>query len=194
MIDVPRETRLRLDVLRDLVLAENGRQNLISAATVAEIEARHIADSVQLLDHLPPGELVDIGTGAGFPGLVLACCRIHPIHLVEPRRRRAGFLERTVDTLQIADHVTIWPCKVERLKLGPVAAITARAVGSLDALFAAGTTIADTRTKWILPKGRSAKTELDTARRTWQGDFTLVPSVTDPEASIVIASNVHRRR
>lgn len=192
MIDVPHETSDRLALLRTLVIEESGRQNLISPATVDDIDRRHISDSLQLLPYLPRGVLVDIGTGAGFPGLVLACCRTDPVHLVEPRSKRAAFLDRVVSELGLTN-ATVWGCKVERLELTGVSAITARAVAALDRLFNAAETIATPATMWVLPKGRSAQRELDTARLSWQGQFRLVPSATDPDARIVLASNVHRR-
>lgn len=193
MIDVPRETRDRLDLLVQMVLAESAHQNLISAATVAQIETRHIIDSLQLLDFIPAGVLVDIGTGAGFPGLVLACCRDDPVHLVEPRARRAAFLQRAADALALSA-TTIWPCKIERVPLRGADVITARAVASLESLFTAAESVSTHATRWVLPKGRGAQHELDTARATWQGKFELVPSKTDPESWIVLASDVHRRR
>jgi 16S rRNA (guanine527-N7)-methyltransferase len=191
---VSRETRARLDRLRELVIAENEIQNLVSPSSIAHFEERHIVDSMQLAALIPAGTLVDIGTGAGFPGLVLACIRTEPVHLVEPRKRRADFLNRAVEELHLCDHTFVWPTAVEKLRLDPVAAITARAVASLGALFVAAHHLSTSMTRWVLPKGRSAQSELDTARRTWQGDFELAPSATDPDSRIVIASGVRRRR
>jgi 16S rRNA (guanine527-N7)-methyltransferase len=192
--DVSRETSDRLRRLKEIVIAESERQNLISAATISQFDARHVEDSLQLAAHLPSGALLDIGSGGGFPGLVLACVRDSLIHLVEPRAKRAEFLSRAATELGIAQHVQVHAAKVERVEIPPVAAITARAVASLDALFAMAAHIANDQTIWVLPKGRSAASELEEARRTWQGEFRLVPSVTDPEAAIVIGTRVRRRR
>ncbi|HEY0269386.1 MAG TPA: 16S rRNA (guanine(527)-N(7))-methyltransferase RsmG [Sphingomonas sp.] len=191
--DVPRETRERLALLQRLVLDESARQNLIAASSVPDFESRHIADSLQLLPHLPAGTIVDIGSGAGFPGLVIACCRNDPIHLVEPRARRAEFLARAAEALGVSGHAQVHKSTVERIALPPVSAITARAVAALPALFAMASHLSDSRTRWVLPKGRSASTELDAARRSWQGDFRLIPSTTYPEAAILIAEAVTRR-
>jgi 16S rRNA (guanine527-N7)-methyltransferase len=192
---VPRETSELLRLLKETVIAESERQNLISAATIPQIDERHIEDSLQLLSHLPIGALLDIGSGGGFPGLVLASCRTDAItHLVEPRAKRAEFLTRAADILGIGERTHVHACRVERVELPAVAAITARAVASLDALFAMAAHVASDTTIWVLPKGRSAASELEEARRTWQGNFRLVPSVTDPEAFIVIATGVRRRR
>jgi 16S rRNA (guanine527-N7)-methyltransferase len=192
--DVPRETAELLRLLKETVIAESDRQNLISAATIPQFDERHLTDSLQLLSHLASGVLVDIGSGGGFPGLVLACCRDAPTHLVEPRAKRAEFLARAATTLRIDSRVSVHASKIERVELPPVATITARAVASLDALFSMADHLADETTRWVLPKGRSAASELEEARRTWQGSFRLVPSVTDSEAAIVIAEGVRRRR
>jgi 16S rRNA (guanine527-N7)-methyltransferase len=191
--DVPRETRERLSALKMLVLDEAQRQNLVAAASIPHFDGRHVDDSLQLLPHVPPGVLVDIGSGAGFPGLVLACCRTDPVHLVEPRARRAAFLANAAQALGIAAHTHVHKCTVERLDIAKVSAITARAVASLPALFEMAVHLADDRTYWILPKGRSASTELAEAKRSWQGSFELIPSATDPEAAIVLARAVRRR-
>ncbi len=192
--DVPRETEERLAQLKALVLAESREQNLISESSVVAFDERHLADSLQLAPLLPAGVLVDIGSGGGFPGLVLGCVRADPCHLVEPRAKRAAFLDGARHALGIGDHVHVHGCKVERVTLPPVAAITARAVASLDRLFTMASHLADDETLWVLPKGQSAASELAEARKTWQGDFRLVASRTDPEAAIVLATGVRRRR
>ena len=191
---VPRETDALLQQLKALVIAESRHQNLISESSIDAFDERHLADSLQLLPLIPAGVLVDIGSGGGFPGLVLGCMRPAPCHLVEPRSKRATFLGDACRSLGIADHVQVHACRVEQLALPPVAAVTARAVAALDKLFAMAEHLADKHTRWVLPKGRSAASELAEARKTWQGDFRLVASRTDPEASIVIAENVRRRR
>ena len=191
---VPRETAELLHRLKDAVIAESERQNLVSAATIPQFDERHLLDSLQLLPHLQDGVLVDIGSGGGFPGLVLACCREDPIHLVEPRAKRATFLDATAQALGIGQRVTVHASKIERVALPPVRTITARAVASLDALFGMAAHLTDESTRWVLPKGRSAASELEAARQTWQGAFRLVPSITDSEAAIVIAEGVRRRR
>lgn len=193
MIDVSRETQSALERLKALVLAESERQNLIAASTVETFDERHLADSLQLNSFAKEGPLLDIGSGGGFPGLVLACLRDTPIHLVEPRAKRAAFLQRAADDLELR-HVQVHLAKVEQIKMTPVATITARAVATLTKLFDMAHHLSDENTHWVLPKGRGAASELEEARRTWQGDFRLVPSVTDADAAIVIAKGVRRRR
>ena len=189
---VSRETQL--NALVEAVLSESARQNLISPNTAGAIWARHVADSAQLLRFIGDrtGPWLDIGTGAGFPGLVIAVLRDEPIVLCEPRRRRAEFLAATASRIGIADRVTVESRKVERLT-GARPIISARAVASLDALLTAAAAVSDRGTLWLLPKGRSAREEVEAARKTWHGSFHVEQSITDPESHIVIATDVRRR-
>jgi 16S rRNA (guanine527-N7)-methyltransferase len=191
---VPRETDVA--AFADLVIAENDRQNLISKASLGEIWTRHIVDSAQLLTALPPdtppGLWVDIGTGAGFPGVIVALLSERPVMLVEPRRRRVEFLEAAVAALGLVDRVTISACRVEQLDT-PAAVISARAVAALPELLMAARSIARQRTVWMLPKGINAREEVEAARRTWHGTFHVEPSLTQSGSLIVIATDVARR-
>lgn len=180
--------------LVEQVLDEATRQNLVSPASIASIWSRHIVDSAQLLrfveDDARPW--LDIGTGAGFPGLAIACLRNAQITLCEPRRRRAEFLESAAAALGVADHVTVAGCKVERLS-GKWPLISARAVSALDSLFAAAEHVSDRETLWVLPKGRGAREEVAAARKTWHGSFHVEQSITNSDSYIVVASDVRRR-
>ena len=190
--DVSRETHARLERFVELLVAENSRQNLISPRSVGEIWTRHIVDGAQLLGLAGyQGSWCDIGSGAGLPGLVIAILGGRPMTLNEPRRLRAEFLRHAIAELGLKD-VTVAECKIERLS-GKFDLITARAVARLGKLFGMAWHLAHSETKWVLPKGESAKSELDEARRTWQGEFRLVPSRTHPASAIVIAEHVQRR-
>lgn len=186
---VPRETVERLDQFVAILVQENEHQNLISRSTVANLWDRHIIDSLQLLLHAPSGPWVDIGSGAGLPGLVVAIVRSDPMTLVEPRSKRAAFLRETAARLQL-DHVTVMQSRIETAAPSLATVITARAVAGLSTLFEAGLRHAAPGCVWLLHKGRGAEQELAAARKTWQGDFRLVPSLTDPESSIVMARDV----
>jgi 16S rRNA (guanine527-N7)-methyltransferase len=190
--DVPRETFEKLERYVALLLEENRRQNLISPNSVGEIWSRHILDGAQVLAVAPEdASWCDIGSGPGLPGLVIAIFGGQPMTLNEPRRLRADFLRRAVLELDLSD-VTVAECKVERLE-GKFDVITARAVARLDKLFGMAWHLAHSETKWVLLKGESAKSELDEAKRTWQGSFRLVASQTHPASAIVIAEHVERR-
>ena len=188
--DVSRETRLAtfVDLLRD----ESTRQNLVSPTSLEQIWARHIVDSAQLLEPADVGGLwLDIGSGAGLPGIVLAILRDEPVELVEPRKLRTAFLQHCVDTLGLTN-VTIHTAKVERTT-GRAAVITARAVGSLDTLFRIARHRSDRSTIWVLPKGRNAQSEVEDAQLWWQGSFHVEPSVTAPDSLIIVAKEVRPR-
>ena len=194
MINVSRETRALLDRYVALILEENEHQNLISKSTVEEVWGRHILDSAQLVRFAPQPDSswLDIGSGAGLPGLVVALLTEGPVSLVEPRKLRADFLRRTAKALGLADRVTVNAAKVERIA-GKFDVITARAVASLDALLRISQHLSTDKSVWVFPKGKSAQSELDEARRTWQGEFRLEPSETSDEAAILVAAGVRRK-
>jgi 16S rRNA (guanine527-N7)-methyltransferase len=187
--DVSRETHDRLAAIVARVTEENAVQNLVSAASLDAIWTRHIADSVQLLRFAKNGPWLDLGTGAGFPGLIVAAFCPEPIILCEARRLRADFLARVCAQAGF-EHVTVACCKVERLATAPMTTISARAFAPLDKLFALSHRFSTEKTCWVLPKGQSAAAELELVRATWHGHFRLEPSVTDPTSSIIIAEDV----
>ena len=180
--------------LAALVRDEATRQNLIAPSTLGEIWVRHIVDSAQLLPFADasPGTWLDIGTGAGFPGLVVAALSDRPIWLVEPRKRRADFLAACCEALGVTSRVTVVTGKVERVDM-QAAVISARAVASLWELFGAAQHCSTWNTLWLLPKGRGAREEIASAQQSWHGAFHVEHSVTDPESLIVIAKEVTRR-
>ena len=184
----------RLSVLVDHVVNETLRQNLIAPSTVEHIWDRHIVDSAQLLDHAPDaGHWLDVGSGAGFPGIVLAVLGPHQISLVEPRRRRATFLSDLVQALDLdAARVKVHCSRVESVAVA-ADVITARAVASLDNLFEWCGPSATVNTRLILPKGKSAMEEVASVQKAWHGVFHVEHSITDPASMIILASGVTRR-
>jgi 16S rRNA (guanine527-N7)-methyltransferase len=191
--DVPRETMECLDAFAALLRQESEQQNLVSKASLNQLWLRHFADSAQLVSFAASAEAawVDLGSGAGFPGLVVACLHQGPVTLVEERRLRAEFLHRAAETLGV--QVEIIASKVERIMLRSFDVISARAFAPLAKLLDLGTGLSTTKTLWVLPKGRNAETELAALDASWQGDFRIEASVTDPDAGIVIAQGVQRR-
>ena len=189
---VPRETFDKLDAYVDLLEQESERQNLISASTLGDIWERHILDSAQLLrfEPTPEASWLDIGSGAGLPGIVIACLAAGRVTLVEPRRLRAGFLTRAVEALELK--AVVAHCKVERLA-GEFDVITARAVAPLGRLLEISHHLSTRKTVWALPKGRTAHSELVVARRAWQGEFHVEQSVTDADSCIVVGTGVRKR-
>lgn len=186
----------RLDSFVEMVRDENGRQNLLSAASLEQIWIRHVADSAQLLRHKRRADTswIDLGAGAGFPGLVVAVLYSGPVTLVEDRKLRVEFLRRSAESLGIEAHTEIIGRRLERIAPRPFDVISARAFAPLPRLFELGLRFSTSKTRWILPKGRNARSELEAAESSWQGEFRLEPSLTDPDAWIIIAEGVKRKR
>ena len=189
---VSRETLERLDRFVALLLDWQGRMNLIAPSTIPTIWTRHIADSLQLLDLAPDARIwIDLGSGAGFPGLVIACALADTpgamVHLVESTKKKAAFLSK-------AQQVTGAPAKIhpERIETfvptfaGKADIVTARALAPLPALFAqtAGL-LGKTGARALFPKGQGVDLELQEASKSWIVNAELVPSRTDPNARIV---------
>lgn len=190
--NVPRETMEKLDLFADLLRAENERQNLVSRGTLDQLWRRHIADSAQLLRFAPAGaSWVDLGTGAGFPGLIVAAMHDGPVTLVEERRLRVEFLRQSAEAMSL--RIEILHAKAERLPARPFDVISARAFAPLERLLSLGTAFSTQKSLWLLPKGRNAESELAALDPSWQGDFRLEPSVTDTEAQIIVAERVSRK-
>ena len=191
--DVSRETIDRLEQYVAMLKEENRRQNLVSAATLGDVWQRHVLDSAQLLRYEPAARAswIDIGSGAGLPGLVIACLARGRVTLVEPRRLRADFLHKVSESLGLA--TTVLCCKAERVE-GKFDVITARAVASLGKLLEISAHLSTRNTVWALPRGRGALGELAEAKRAWQGDFRVEPSVTDADSYVVVATEVRAKR
>jgi len=184
----------RLDAFAVLLREENERQNLVSRASLDQLWLRHIADSAQLLRFAPSqgASWVDLGSGAGFPGLIVAALHRGPVTLVEERRLRVEFLHRAAESLGV--DVEILAGRAERLPARPFDVISARAFAPLGRLLQLGTGFSTINSIWLLPKGRNAETELEALDPSWQGSFRLEPSITETGACIVVAEGVHRRR
>ncbi len=187
------ETAARLASYRDLLLRWNTRINLISAETVGEIDQRHIADCAQLQPLLPPeGPIGDFGSGAGLPGLVLAIMQPErEIHMVESDKRKAAFLVEASAQLKLP-MVRVHACRAENARLPPLSAITARALAPLVALLPYAAKFLAPGGVAIFPKGRTAEKELTEAAQGWHFTLERFPSATNPEATILRLSNIHR--
>ena len=190
--DVSRETLERLELYQAMLVEESTRQNLISASTIGDFWCRHVLDSAQLLKFVTAEQSswADVGSGAGLPGIVIACLAAGPVTLIEPRRLRADFLHRVV--IELSLDAEVLPLKVEGAR-GSFDVITARAVANLTELLRISAHLSTRNTVWALPKGRNADAELAEARKSWHGVFHVEHSVTDPDSRIIVATGVARK-
>lgn len=190
---VSRETIERLDAFAALLAEENQRQNLVAPASLPLLWDRHILDSAQLLPLAEDsnGSWLDLGSGAGFPGLIIAALRPGSVTLVESRRLRVDFLRRAAGIL--GAHAEVIGASLERVPPRSFDIISARAFAPLPRLLTLATPFSTEKTRWLLPKGQSAQSELEAARDAWQGDFRLEQSLTDADARIIVATGVRRR-
>lgn len=193
----------RLDRLVALLEEENQHQNLVSQGSLGAVWVRHVADSAQLLLHLsgdtPKAPWFDLGSGAGFPGIVIAICRSNvPVVLVESRARRIDWLTRLKDELGLF-HVELESQRLENVPDRPACVISARAFAPLAQLIALAARFSTSETQWLLPKGRSARKELAEMPASIRTMFHVEQSLTDRDSAILIGrgrptpSNTHRR-
>jgi 16S rRNA (guanine527-N7)-methyltransferase len=186
-LDVSRETWERLDAFVAFLRREASQQNLISAATLDHIWSRHIVDSAQLLKFATEsGAWLDLGSGAGFPGIVIALLSSHPVTLVESRGRRVDYLNRAIRLLDLEASTTIAGMSVERMETAPYSVISARAFAPLPKLLDLSQRFSTQKTLWLLPKGRNAVNELEEVQKLWDCAFSVEKSVTDDEAGILV--------
>jgi 16S rRNA (guanine527-N7)-methyltransferase len=189
--DVSRETLDKLASYEAFVRDEATRQNLVSAATLDDFWSRHVLDSAQLLRFVKGrGTWADVGSGAGLPGIVIACLTDDPVCLIEPRRLRADFLGRTVERLGL--NARVHHGRAESVE-DRFDFITARAVAPLDRLLELSYHLSTGKSLFLFPKGKSAQSELAAARRAWQASFAMEPSLVSPDSAIVLARDVRRK-
>ena len=178
----------RLERFAELLGAENEQQNLVSAASLDTVWQRHFADSLQLLDPVPreTAPWLDLGSGAGIPGLVLSCARPEiAIVLVESRKRRVDWLIRAAAALGLTNCRVIG-ARLENVESFPAGAITARAFAPLGKLLNLSARFSTQDTIWLLPKGRSAAQELSGQPDGVRALFHVEQSQTDPEGGILV--------
>jgi 16S rRNA (guanine527-N7)-methyltransferase len=198
LVPVSRETLARLDRFVATLLTWQRRINLIAPATVPEIWTRHIADSLQLLALAPTARLwLDLGSGGGFPGIVIACALAETpgtqVHLIESNGKKAAFLREAVRVTGAP--VIVHQARIEQMGTTldeSVEVVTARALAPLNELLALAEPWLKTGAQALFAKGQDVGAELTEASRYWNIEAVLVPSKTDPNARILKVSQVHR--
>jgi 16S rRNA (guanine527-N7)-methyltransferase len=202
---VSRETSQRLDRFAELLLTWQRTTNLIAPSTIPHLWTRHIADSLQLLEFALDARVwIDLGSGGGFPGLVIACALAGKpgasVHLVESNAKKAAFLRE-------AQRVTGSPAMVHAERIedfaesfkGKADVVTARALAPLNLLLdqsfpLLGKSHGESRALGLFPKGQNAELELGEASKTWTVKVNLIPSRTDPDGRIVVVQDLAHRK
>ena len=199
MVPVSRETAVRLDRFVEHLLQVAPHLNLIARSTLPTVWTRHVADSLQLLALAPDAKCwIDLGSGAGFPGLVIACALADragaTVHLVESIGKKAAFLREAVNLLQVP--AVVHAVRIEdfgkNFKLRPDV-VTARALAPLDELLKLAQPLLKTGALGLFPKGQDVEGELTRASKYWNIDAELVPSKTSPEGRIVVVRGLTLR-
>jgi 16S rRNA (guanine527-N7)-methyltransferase len=190
---VSRETLARLEAYAALLAQWNERINLVARETLRDPWRRHFLDSAQLLPFVPEGarSLVDLGSGAGFPGLVLAILGVPGVELVESDARKCAFLREAARIAQAP--VTIHNARIESLPPHPVDVVTARGCAPLDRILLLSEDLIGSQTRCIFLKGERAEEELTAARRAWNMTALLHPSRSDPRGVILALEQIARR-
>ena len=196
---VSRETAERLDRIVPLLLRWQAKINLIAPSTISTIWTRHVADSLQLPALVPDAKRwVDLGSGAGFPGLVIACALANTagaaVHLVESNAKKAAFLREAarhtgapafIHAVRIEEFVQNFAEQAD--------AVTARGLAPLQVLLKLAYPLLKTGAPGVFPKGQDVDAELTKASKCWNIHAELVPSKTDSQSRIVVVSGLQPR-
>jgi len=186
LVPVSRETLAALDAYVALLRAWNRRINLVGGSTMGDPWRRHILDSAQLLPHIPTFAkvVVDLGSGAGLPGLVLALLSGRQTHLVESDQRKAVFLREAVRITGAT--ATIHAVRAESLRKVAADVVTARALAPLADLLGLAAPLLAPNGRCLFLKGRTAEEELTLAAKTWKMTARSLPSISDPGGTLLI--------
>lgn len=187
--NVSRESITRLEVLHNLLLKWQGHFNLIGPATAEDVWTRHILDALQLLPLIPQGTqtIADLGSGGGFPGLVLAATQPALVHMYESNGKKTSFLQEALRQMKIAGHV-------HKIRLDPamssqglpkVEVVTARAFAPLVKLLGMAKPFFGPETIGLFHKGQDVDAELTEAAKAWRIRFKKHPSMTDSMSNIL---------
>jgi 16S rRNA (guanine527-N7)-methyltransferase len=196
---VSRETWNRLDRLVERLIEVQQHTNLVANSTLAHVWTRHVADSLQLID-LQPGATrwIDLGSGAGFPGLVIACALAGvagaEVHLVESIQKKANFLRDCVNALGVP--AIVHARRIEdfsKVNKRAFDVVTARAVAPLDRLIGYAIPLLKRGGVGLFPKGQDVEAELTAAAKSWTIEADLIPSMTDARGRIVRVRRAAKR-
>jgi len=196
---VSRETWERLEQLVDMLVSWQRSRNLVASSTIPRLWTRHVADSLQLLAITPDARRwLDLGSGGGFPGLVIACAlagqQTAEVHLVESVQKKAAFLRAATSELSLP--AIVHATRIEdfvRTSPGRLDVVTARALAPLDRLIGYAIPLLKRGAVGLFPKGQDVEAELTQASKSWTIEADLVLSKTDPRGRIVRVRRASRR-
>jgi 16S rRNA (guanine527-N7)-methyltransferase len=199
LLPVSRETAAKLDLFVDKLMVVAPHINLIARSTIANVWTRHVADSLQLLALAQDAKYwVDLGSGGGFPGIVIACALAGRegarVHLVESIGKKAAFLREAVNDLHL-------PAVVHAVRIEDFVknfrdradVVCARALAPLDDLLKLAQPLLKSGAQGLFPKGQDVEGELTRASKYWTIDAELIPSKTSAEGRIVVVRGLRRR-
>ena len=192
-IAVSRETADKLRLYADLLKKWQPKINLVGPATIPDLWRRHFLDSAQMFPHLPAGPVLDLGSGAGFPGLVLAVMRgedADPIHLVESDGRKCAFLREAARLTKAS--AIIHNSRIETVEAFEIGAVTARALAPVAVLLGLAESFLTPSVECLFLKGERLEDELTEAGKDWKMTVNRIPSVSDPNGFILSLKEVRR--
>jgi 16S rRNA (guanine527-N7)-methyltransferase len=193
-LNVSRETLDRLQAYGDLLIKWQARINLVSNNTLDDLWTRHLLDSAQVFPYLPENThtLVDIGCGAGFPGLVLAILGVPDVHLVDSDMRKMAFVREAARVTETK--VTIHNKRIDDVEMSQFAdVVTSRALANLEKLLGFSNALRKADGRCIFLKGRKADEEIRYAKKSWDFECESKSSVSDPEGKILIIERMTKK-
>jgi 16S rRNA (guanine527-N7)-methyltransferase len=192
IVPVSRETLAQLEAYAELLTRWSARINLVGRNTIPDVWRRHILDSAQLRAFVPDRmrSVIDLGSGAGLPGLVLAILGVPGVELVEADSRKCAFLREAARVT--ATPVTLRPCRIEAVSPHPVDAVTARACAPLDRLLGLAEPFLAPGSECLFLKGERVEEELTLARKRWTMTSSLHQSRSDPRGVVLRLQQVAR--
>ena len=191
-VDVSHGTFLKLKLYHDLLLKWQNTINLIGKDTIGDSWNRHFLDSLQIIKLLPDNNktIVDLGSGAGFPGMILAIMGFTHVHLIESDSRKCAFLKEVARITETK--ISIHNTRIENNTVENIDIFVSRACASLDNLLHLCKKNISRETICLFHKGKNYSNENTDARINWNYDIEVTPSIIDPQSVILKLSNVGR--
>lgn len=194
LADLPGDLGPRLDSFAEILTRWNSRINLVSPRDLPHLWDRHIADSLQLASLIPPGgvRLADLGSGGGFPGLIIAIATDADVTLIESDQRKAAFLREAARAA--GARVTVLARRIEEVDIPPVQVVTARALAALPQLLDWSSRLLAPDGFCLFLKGRNVDDELTSAAADWHMAISRLPSRTNADGTILKLGEITRAR